>query len=107
MTLVTPAAVGGAALNIRYLQRNKVPPAVAAASVGVSQVVALVLHVMLLVIFVAITGARSNSLSPPTWAYFVIAGLVAVVLIVVAVPAGRRLLRARLAPAAGQVAAPG
>ena len=27
------AAVGGAALNIRYLQRNKVPPAVAAASV--------------------------------------------------------------------------
>ena len=89
VTLVTPAAVGGAALNIRYLQRNKVPPAVAAASVGVSQVVAFVLHVMLLVIFIAITGARSNSLSPPTWAYFVIAGLVAVVLIVVAVPAGR------------------
>ena len=103
VTLVTPAAVGGAALNIRYLQRNKVPPAVAAASVGLSQVVAFVLHVTLLVIFVAITGARSNSLSPPTWAYFVIAGLVGVVLIVLAVPRGRRLLRARLAPAAGQV----
>jgi uncharacterized membrane protein YbhN (UPF0104 family) len=103
VTLVTPAAVGGAALNIRYLQRNKVPPAVAAASVGVSQVVAFVLHITLLVIFLAITGARSNSLSPPTWAYFVIAGLVAVVLIVIAVPGGRRLLRARLAPAAGQV----
>src|SRR5207344_2613798 len=39
VTLVTPAAVGGAALNIRYLQRRKVPPAVAAASVGLSQVV--------------------------------------------------------------------
>ena len=37
VTLVTPAAVGGAALNVRYLQRNKVPPAVAAASVGVSR----------------------------------------------------------------------
>ncbi len=103
VTLVTPAAVGGAALNIRFLQRSKVPPAVAAASVGLSQVVAFVLHLLLLVVFVAITGARTHFLSPPSWAYFVIAGLVAVVLLVVAIPAGRRLLRARLAPALGQV----
>ncbi len=34
VTLVTPAAVGGAAVNVRFLQRNRVPPAVAAASVG-------------------------------------------------------------------------
>jgi uncharacterized membrane protein YbhN (UPF0104 family) len=102
VTLVTPAAVGGAALNIRYLQRNKIPSAVAAACVGVSQVVAFVLHLTLLVIFVAITGASSHALSPPSWAYFVIAGLVAVVLTVAAVPAGRRLLRARLAPAVEQ-----
>jgi uncharacterized protein (TIRG00374 family) len=103
VTLVTPAAVGGAALNVRYLQRNKVPPAVAAASVGVAQVVAFVLHILLLVVFVAITGARSHSLRPPTWVYFVIAGLVVAALIVAAVPSGRRLLRARLAPALGQV----
>jgi uncharacterized membrane protein YbhN (UPF0104 family) len=103
VTLVTPAAVGGAALNLRYLQRNKVPPAVAAASVGVVQVVAFVLHILLLVIFVAITGARSHSLRPPTWVYFVIAGLVVAALGVAAVPQGRRLLRARLAPALGQV----
>ena len=76
VTLVTPAAVGGAALNVRYLQRRKIPPAVAVASVGASQVVAFVLHIVLLVIFVAITGARSNSLRPPTWAYWVLAGLV-------------------------------
>jgi glycosyltransferase 2 family protein len=103
VTLVTPAAVGGAALNVRYLQRRKVPPAVAAASVGVSQVVAFVLHTLLLVIFVAITGARSHSLRPPTWAYWVLAGLVLLVLIVLALPRGRRLLRARLGPALGQV----
>jgi uncharacterized membrane protein YbhN (UPF0104 family) len=103
VTLVTPAAVGGAALNIRYLQRSKVAPAVAAASVGLSQVVAFVLHLMLLVVFVAITGARTHALRPPTWAYFVIAGLVVVVLAVATIPAGRRLLRARLAPALGQV----
>ena len=103
VTLVTPAAVGGAALNVRYLQRRKIPPAVAAASVGVSQVVAFVLHILLLVIFVAITGARSNSLRPPSWAYWVLAGLIGLVLIVLAVPRGRRLLRARLGPALGQI----
>jgi glycosyltransferase 2 family protein len=103
VTLVTPAAVGGAALNVRYLQRNKVPAAAAAASVGVAQLVAFVLHAVLLVVFVAITGARSHSLSPPRWVYFVIAALVVVALVVVAVPRGRRALRARLAPALGQV----
>jgi len=103
VTLVTPAAVGGAALNVRYLQRRKIPPAVAAASVGVSQVVAFILHTVLLVIFVAITGARSHSLKPPNWVYWVIAGLIVAALIVLAVPRGRRLLRARLGPALGQV----
>jgi uncharacterized protein (TIRG00374 family) len=63
----------------------------------------LVLHLSLLVVFVAITGARTHSLRPPTWSYFVIAGLVAVVLAAAATPSGRRLLRARLAPALGQV----
>ncbi|HTZ22422.1 MAG TPA: lysylphosphatidylglycerol synthase domain-containing protein, partial [Streptosporangiaceae bacterium] len=38
VTLVTPAAVGGAALNIRYLRKSKVAGADAVASVGVSQV---------------------------------------------------------------------
>jgi glycosyltransferase 2 family protein len=103
VTLVTPAAVGGAALNIRYLQRQKIPAAVAAASVGLSQVVAFVLHLLLLVVFAAITGSQAHSLQPPTWVYFVIAGLILVVLTVVAIPAGRRLLRARLAPVLGQV----
>jgi uncharacterized membrane protein YbhN (UPF0104 family)/tRNA A-37 threonylcarbamoyl transferase component Bud32 len=103
VTLVTPAAVGGAALNIRYLQRRKIPAAVAAASVGLSQVVAFVLHLLLLVVFAAITGSQAHSLQPPTWVYFVIAGLIIIVLAVIAVPAGRRLLRARLAPVLGQV----
>jgi uncharacterized membrane protein YbhN (UPF0104 family) len=103
VTLVTPAAVGGVALNIRYLQRRKIPAPVAAASVGLSQVVAFVLHIALIVVFVAITGSEGHSIQPPTWAYFVIAALVAIVLIIVAIPAGRRLLGARLSPIVGQV----
>jgi glycosyltransferase 2 family protein len=104
VTLVTPAAVGGAAVNIRYLQRRKIPAPVAAASVGVVQVVALVLHILMLIVFVAIAGAADeHPLRPPTWSYFVLAGLVVAAGAVLAVPAGRRLLRARLAPTLGQV----
>ena len=74
------------------------------ASIGVSQVVALVLHVLLLAVFAAITGAGDKSpIHPPTWSYFVVGGLVAVAGAVLAFPAGRRLVRARLSPTFGQV----
>jgi uncharacterized membrane protein YbhN (UPF0104 family)/tRNA A-37 threonylcarbamoyl transferase component Bud32 len=104
VTLVTPVAVGGVALNVRYLQRRNIPAAVAVASIGVSQVVALVLHILLLAVFAAITGTGAKSpIRPPTWAYFVVAGLVVVAGAVLAIPSGRRLVRARLSPTFGQV----
>jgi len=104
VTLVTPAAVGGAALNIRYLQRRKIPAAVAAASVGVAQVVAFVLHIALIVVFAAIAGSSAKEhIQPPQWAWYVLAGLVVLALAVLAVPAGRRALRARVSPTLGQV----
>jgi glycosyltransferase 2 family protein len=104
VTLVTPAAVGGAAVNIRYLQRRKIPAAIAAASVGVSQVVAFVMHISLLVIFIALSGtSESDPIKLPVVAYFIIAGVVAIAATVAALPAGRRLLRARVAPTINQV----
>ncbi len=104
VTLVTPAAVGGAALNVRYLQRRKIPAPVAVASVGVAQVVAFALHILLLTVFAAIAGTSTKTaIRPPTWAYFVVAALVALAGTVLAVPAGRRMVRARLSPTFGQV----
>ena len=104
ITLVTPAAVGGAALNIRYLQRRKIPAAVAAASVGVAQVVAFVLHILLIVIFAAIARTSAKEpIQPPQWAWFALAGLVVVALGLFAIPAVRRVLRARVSPIFGQV----
>ena len=105
VTLVTPAAVGGATLNIRYLQRQKIPAAAAAASVGVAQVVAFVLHVLLILVFAAIAGSSASEPihPPPRWAWFVLAGLVLIAVVVLAIPAGRRMLRARLSPMLGQV----
>jgi glycosyltransferase 2 family protein len=104
VTLVTPAAVGGVALNIRFLRKSGVGPADAAASVGVSQVFAFGLHIAALIVFAALTGASGNSsLRPPVWVYFALAALVVGALIILAIPAGRRLVRSRLAPALGQV----
>jgi glycosyltransferase 2 family protein len=104
VTLVTPAAVGGVALNVRYLQRRNIPAPVAAASIAVSQVAALALHILLLTICGAIAGSGGGDpIHPPTWSYFVVAGLVALAGAVLAVPAGRHLVRARLAPTFNQV----
>ncbi|HSZ38481.1 MAG TPA: lysylphosphatidylglycerol synthase transmembrane domain-containing protein [Trebonia sp.] len=104
VTLVTPAAVGGAALNVRYLQRRKVPAPAAVASIAVSQVVAFVLHILLLAVVAAIAGTGSDTrIRPPAWSYFVVAGLVVLAGAVLAVPAGRRLVRARLSPTFNQV----
>ena len=105
VTLVAPAAVGGVALNIRYLNKAKVPPADAASSVAVSQVIAFAVHMTLLIVFVAITGGthQAASFRPPGWAYFALAAIAAVALGVLAVPAGRRLVRSRVAPTLGQV----
>jgi uncharacterized membrane protein YbhN (UPF0104 family) len=104
VTLVTPAAVGGVALNIRFLQRRKVPPPVAVASVAVSQVVAFVLHILMILAFAAAAGAgTSQPIRPPTWAYFVVAGLLALAAVALALPVGRRLVRARLSPTFRQV----
>jgi uncharacterized membrane protein YbhN (UPF0104 family) len=102
--LVTPAAVGGAALNIRYLQRRKIPAAAAAASVGVWQAVSFVVHMLLLTVFIAVSGTQhERDLKPPSWSYFVLAGLALAAVIVFGIPAGRRLLRARVTPVLDQV----
>ncbi|HCA84568.1 MAG TPA: TIGR00374 family protein [Streptomyces sp.] len=95
--LVAPAAVGGVALNTRFLQRSGVRPGLAVASVGASQLVGLGLHILLLLTFGYLTGTeRTPSLSPSRT---VIAGLLTVavlVLIVTAVPVLRKFISTRV-----------
>lgn len=97
--LVAPPAIGNLALNTRYLQKTGIPPAVAAASVGLAQLAQFCSYVLLLLTagVLAGTGASASFSPPPT--------LVAAVLIVVlallallAVPNVRRLVAARLLP---------
>lgn len=59
--LVAPAAVGGVAVNTRYLQRSGMRPGPAVASVGASQLVGLVTHILLLIMFGFLTGSTAKA----------------------------------------------
>lgn len=95
--LVAPAAVGGVALNARFLQRAGVRPGLAVASVGASQLFGLGSHILLLLTFGYLTGTeRTPSLSPSRT---VIAGLLTaavLVLVVTAIPALRKFVVTRV-----------
>ena len=103
--LVTPAAVGGVALNLRYLRKARLSAAAAAASVGVSQLISFMVYAVLVALSATVAGAssRANPLRPREWEYIALAVIVGVVLIVLALPAGRRQLLSRVTSAADQV----
>ncbi|GAA1904190.1 lysylphosphatidylglycerol synthase domain-containing protein [Streptomyces sodiiphilus] len=95
--LVAPAAIGGVALNARYLQRSGVRPGHAVASVGANQLFGLGAHVSLLLTFAYLTGTQHTPTLSPSRT--VIAGLLTVavlVLIITAVPALRKFISERV-----------
>ncbi|MEE4494402.1 lysylphosphatidylglycerol synthase domain-containing protein [Streptomyces sp. BE230] len=96
--IVAPAAVGGVALNTRFLQRSGVRPGLAVASVGASQLFGLGCHIVLLAAFGYLTGTEKtpSSLTPSRT---VIAGLLTVavlVLVVTAIPFLRKFVATRV-----------
>ncbi|KPC66843.1 lysylphosphatidylglycerol synthase transmembrane domain-containing protein [Streptomyces chattanoogensis] len=95
--LVAPAAIGGVALNTRFLQRAGVRPGLAVASVGASQLFGLGSHITLLLAFGYLTGTEHAPQISPSRT--VIAGLLTVavlVLVVTAVPALRKFVSTRV-----------
>ncbi|CAM5420577.1 lysylphosphatidylglycerol synthase domain-containing protein [Streptomyces atroolivaceus] len=96
--IVAPAAIGGVALNTRFLQRAGVRPGLAVASVGASQLFGLGCHILLLALFGYLTGTERtpDSLTPSRT---VIAGLLTVavlVLVVTAIPFLRKFVVTRV-----------
>ncbi|MEV1062462.1 lysylphosphatidylglycerol synthase domain-containing protein [Streptomyces sp. NPDC050263] len=95
--IVAPPAVGGVALNTRFLQRAGVRPGLAVASVGASQLFGLGCHILMLLSFGYLTGTeKTPSLSPSRT---VIAGLLTVavlVLVVTSVPFLRKFVVTRV-----------
>jgi uncharacterized membrane protein YbhN (UPF0104 family) len=96
---VTPPAVGGLAINVRYLRASGVAPAGIATSLGLSQAVNFASHIVLLVAFAAVTGAATNDNVPvPGWAFGALGGVAALILLALALPGARRWFAARMLP---------
>ncbi len=103
-TLISPPTLGAVAVNLRYLQRAGVNPALGAASIGVSQVMAFVVHLLLLLGFGLIAGTRQESdFTPPSWAVFVLIGGLVAAVILLLLPWTRRWITRRIRPIFQQV----
>ena len=103
ITIVAPAGVGPAALNLRYLRKRRVPTAMAVTTVTLMQISQALITIILLLLVMVIAGS-SLSVSVP---YGTILGVVAVVMvavgIIVAVPKVRRWIWAKIQPTWQQV----
>lgn len=98
-TLVSPPTLGSVAINMRFLQKAGLHPALAAASVGVSQVMAFVSHILLLFIFGIAAGTQSDlTFNPPRIAVIAVIAVAAVAIALLAVPAVRKLITTRVGP---------
>jgi uncharacterized membrane protein YbhN (UPF0104 family) len=98
-TLVSPPTLGAIAINVRFLQRAGLHPALAAASVGVSQVMAFVFHILLLFVFALAAGTQHDfTFDPPQWVVIGVIVLVIVALGLLALPQIRRIIAKRVGP---------
>lgn len=89
--VVAPAAVGGLAVNTRFLQRNNVRPGLAMASVGASQLATGASHVLLGLAFGYVTGTQRTASTSPSSSTAVIGGLLTTAVLLLLVTAIRQL----------------
>ncbi len=95
---VTPANVGGMALNVRFLQKAGVDPADAVTGVGLNAIAGAVVHVILLVVFFAWAGQKGTGFSVPSGSKVLV--VIAIVLslagIAMTTRKGRTLVRTKV-----------
>ena len=98
---ISPANVGGMALNARFLQKSGVPPGAGVAAVGVNALMGAIAHLILLVIFFTLAGhrmAQAFKLPPASKLLLILALAAALTGIVLATRQGRRFAATRLLP---------
>lgn len=103
-TLVSPPTLGAVAINMRFLQRAGLHPALAAASVGVSQVMAFVFHIVLLLGFGIAAGTQHDfTFNPPRLAVIAVVAVIVILLGLLAVPWVRNTILNRVRPTLREV----
>jgi undecaprenyl-diphosphatase len=92
---VTPANVGGMALNVRFMQKVGIDPPVAVTGMGLNVLAGAIVHAVLLVLFFAWAGQSQSGFKIPASSKLLV--IIAVVLalagVVMATRWGRRLVR--------------
>ena len=102
--LVAPSAIGNIALNMRYLQRAGVDPAVAGGSVGLAQLAQFSSYFVLLLLSSVLAGTSAHApFTPPLAAVIGLIVLVALLFLALTVPSGRRLIIGRFLPVVRRV----
>jgi undecaprenyl-diphosphatase len=98
---VSPANVGGMALNARYLQKSGVETSAGVAAVGVNSVAGAIVHLVLMVVFFTWAGrglAKAFKLPSSSKLLVILALVAAVIGIVLATRQGRRFAARKLLP---------
>ena len=103
VSLVAPAGVGGAAINLRFLNRKGVPTPVGVATVALVQIIQFAVTVVLLIILAATTGQSTGLSLPSGWVMVAAIVLVAVVTAALVIPGVRSFLWAKAEPTYRQV----
>lgn len=103
VTLVAPAGIGPAALNLRFLQKHKVSTPVAIATVSLVQVAQFVTTILLLVILGLVTGNIGSFSVPSGTIVVVFLGVVLAVGVVFLVGPARRWILAKIRPTIDQI----
>lgn len=103
VTLVAPAGIGPAAINLRFLQKKNVSTPAAVATVSAMQVGQFVVTIALLVVLSLFTGDFGNLSLPSGTIQIALAIIVVVGGIVGGVPQLRRWVMAKIRPTVNQV----
>jgi uncharacterized protein (TIRG00374 family) len=105
---VSPANVGGMALNARFLQKSGVDASAGVAAVGVNSLAGAVVHLILIVVFFTWAGkgvGKAFQLPSSSKLLLILAVVVAVIGLVLATRPGRRFASGKLVPGLRSAAA--
>ena len=104
---VSPANVGGMALNARFLQKSGTSTPASVGAVGVNALAGAVMHLVLIVVFFALAGhdlTKAFKLPSGSKILLILAVIIAVIGVVLATRPGRRWTRKQLIPGARSAA---
>lgn len=98
---LAPAGIGGAAVNVRFLQKQGVDEPVAVSAIGLNTIGGLLGHVSLIGVFIVWAGRdafASFSLPNPRWFIVALGVAAAALAVTLIIPAGRHIFTRRLYP---------